>query len=285
MIAYKQTTDVSAHQVQELTIDYTNCANAAPNTTFGTLPSSRVSSSFRSANYSSNLGYQWMHRTEAVPYGVSGTYTVDTTVCQLQFDIPTNIGPPVLFYYRLTKFYQNHRRYVKSLNQDQINGKFVSNSTISSSDCSPLTLNASGFAYYPCGLIANSVFNDTFQSPVLLTVAGSSASNQTYLMHTNGTAWNSDGSVFGVTAYTADQVAPPPNWHMRYPQGYNADFPIPNLHLDQGLQTWMRTSGLPTFSKLALRNDTKAMSSGRYQVDIYDCKFCPCYVRISLIRY
>lgn len=213
-----------------------------------------------------------MQRTEPVAYGLSRTYTVDTTVCSIQFDIPTNIGPPVLFYYRLTKFYQNHRRYVKSLNQDQINGKFVSNDTINNSDCSPLTSNNSGFAYYPCGLIANSQFNDTFQSPVLLNVAGSSANNQTYVMLTNGTAWNSDGNVFKQTVYTADQVAPPPNWRVRYPYGYNDDFPVPNIHLDQGLQTWMRTSGLPTFSKLALRNDTTAMSSGRYQVDIYDCE-------------
>lgn len=256
-------------QVQELTIDYTNCANLA-NTTFGTLPSSRVSSSFRTSDYNSHQGYQWMQTTRPVAYGISQTYTVATTVCSLQFDIPTNIGPPVLLYYRLTKFYQNHRRYVKSLNQDQINGKFVSNGTISDSDCSPLKLNGSGYAYYPCGLIANSLFNDTFQPPVLLTPA-SSANNETYLMTANGTAWSSDGNLFKKTVYTANQVAPPPNWHMRYPYGYNEDFPIPNIHEDPGLQTWMRTSGLPTFSKLALRNDTSYMPGGRYQIDIYDC--------------
>lgn len=30
----------------------------------------------------------------------------------------------------------------------------------------------------------------------------------------------------------------------------------------------MRTAGLPTFSKLALRNDKDVMGAGRYQVDI-----------------
>jgi len=219
-----------------------------------------------------------MQSTRPVPYGISKTYTVATTVCTLQFDIPTDIGPPVLLYYRLTKFYQNHRRYVKSLNQDQINGKAVSNGTIETSDCSPLTLNANGTAYYPCGLIANSVFNDTFRSPVLLNAPGSSANNETYVMTANGTAWSSDGNVFKKTSYTADQVVPPPNWHVRYPYGYNKDFPIPNLNEDQGLQTWMRTSGLPTFSKLALRNDNAHMRAGRYQIEIYDCMKFDCQV-------
>ena len=37
-------------------------------------------------------------------------------------------------------------------------------------------------------------------------------------------------------------------------------------------QVWMRTAGLPTFSKLALRNDNQTMKAGNYQVDIDDCK-------------
>lgn len=31
---------------------------------------------------------------------------------------------------------------------------------------------------------------------------------------------------------------------------------------------WMRTAGLPTFSKLYQRNDDKAMIAGRYQIEI-----------------
>ena len=36
----------------------------------------------------------------------------ETNVCILSFNIPEDIKPPILFYYRLTNFYQNHRRYV-----------------------------------------------------------------------------------------------------------------------------------------------------------------------------
>ena len=82
----------------------------------------------------------------------------------LQFDVPADIDKPVLLYYKLTNFYQNHRRYVKSLNQDQLTGKFVSASDLGSGDCKPLG-NIDGKAVYPCGLIANSLFNG--KSPLL----------------------------------------------------------------------------------------------------------------------
>lgn len=61
----------------------------------------------------------------------------------------------------LTNFYQNHRRYVKSRDDDQLLGDFREDP---SSDCIP-------FAYsddknkqiVPCGAIANSLFSDTLE--------------------------------------------------------------------------------------------------------------------------
>ena len=182
----------------------------------------------------------------------------------LQFEVTNDIGPPVLLYYRLTEFYQNHRRYVKSFDQDQLKGNFRSNSSIDGSDCDPLKL-IDGKAIYPCGLIANSLFNDTFSNPVQL-----NAQNRTYNMTQRGVAWTSDKDLYGQTKYTNEQVLPPPNWHLRYPKNYTADNPIPDLHDDEAFQVWMRTAGLPTFSKLAMRNDNETMRSGRYQVVIED---------------
>lgn len=190
----------------------------------------------------------------------------------MRFYVPDDIGPHVFFYYRLTNFYQNHRRYVKSFDQDQLSGDFRSNSTISNSDCDPLRLDSeTGKAYYPCGLIANSLFNDTFFSPVLLNPSGSNAENVTYQMTNQGIAWSSDKDLYKPTAYTVNDVVPPPNWRLKYPT-YNASFPLPSLHTWEEFQVWMRTAGLPTFSKLALRNDTAVMSSGQYEVDVYDCE-------------
>lgn len=258
--------------MQELSIEYQDCATKAPAyPTFSSVPSGHVSSYFKNSTPSSEAP-TWSRSTTTRYFGTENNVAVNTTVCHLQYYIPDELTPPVLFYYRLTNFYQNHRRYVKSLDMLQLQGNYRSNDTISGSDCEPLQVDSeTGKAYYPCGLIANSVFNDTFYSPVLLNAAGTNSNNQTYNMTTKGIAWDSDKDLYKTTSYTIDEVSPPPNWRLRYPT-YNASFPLPDLHNDEGFQVWMRTAGLPTFSKLAMRNDTATMPSGRYQVDIDDCK-------------
>jgi len=111
-------------------------------------------------------------------------------------------------------------------------------------------------------------FKDTFSPPVWLNVENSSAQNQTYNMTTNNIAWSSDAARFGKTTYTNDQVEPPPNWFLSYPNGYTNNTPIPDLSTFHELQVWMRTAGLPTFSKLALRNADEVMKAGTYQINI-----------------
>lgn len=59
-------------------------------------------------------------------------------------------------YYGLSNFYQNHRRYVKSRDDNQLLGEFG----IPSTDCAPFNEN-NGKPIVPCGAIANSLFNDT----------------------------------------------------------------------------------------------------------------------------
>lgn len=254
-------------QVEELMIDYSNCGTAP--TSLEPIDPSRVTSHFKSSNVTTQP-VTWMQSNITVKYG--GDANVTTRVCSLEFSIPNAIGPPVFFYYRLTDFYQNHRRYVKSMDTDQLMGKAVSNSSIASGNCDPLQLDSNGFAYYPCGLIANSQFNDTFFPPILLNTQDSAQANVTYDMTNRGIAWDSDRQLYKPTEYTREQVVPPVNWRERYPHGYTAENPLPNLQDDEPFQVWMRTAALPTFSKLALRNDTDAMASGRYRVDIYDCR-------------
>ena len=202
-----------------------------------------------------------------------GTAKNPTPFCTLQFQIPNNIGPPVLFYYRLTNFYQNHRRYVKSLDSDQLKGDAVSASTIKSGSCDPLRLDSSGKPYYPCGLIANSLFNDTFESPVFLNPKSNNNANETYPMTNTSIAWSSDKALYGKTKYKPQDIAVPPNWQERWPDGYSDEHPPPSLENDEGFQVWMRTAGLPAFSKLALRNDNQTMNCGTYRVNIRDSKY------------
>lgn len=62
-------------------------------------------------------------------------------------------------YYGLSNFYQNHRRYVKSRDDNQLLGKLGNPST----DCAPFAFanDSDGISkpIAPCGAIANSMFN------------------------------------------------------------------------------------------------------------------------------
>ncbi|KAL8726631.1 MAG: hypothetical protein Q9166_006590 [cf. Caloplaca sp. 2 TL-2023] len=193
-------------------------------------------------------------------------------MCSIRFTIPHELEPPVFLYYRLTNFYQNHRRYVKSQDTNQLKGDAVPVGTISSSTCDPLRLNDEKTKpIYPCGLIANSLFNDSFANPLLLNVNGQNLMNQTYNMTNKGIAWDSDKVLYGRTNYKPTDIAVPPNWKKQYPEeGYSDDNPPPNLEEYEEFQVWMRTAGLPAFSKLAMRNDKEKMACGTYQLDIID---------------
>lgn len=270
--------------VQELIIDYSDCNATAPlcSSDYTAIPSDKVTANFKNTTDNADQP-TWCKESRRVGYpnADDGPHFVNTTACRVQFYIPDNIGPPVLLYYQLTNFYQNHRRYVQSFDQDQLKGTFRDNSSISGSDCDPLRQetiydddgNETGKKpYYPCGLIANSIFNDTFFNPVLLNAQGESASNVTYNMTNEGIAWSADSDLYGESPYKYGEVVPPPNWREKYPV-YNETFQFPDLKTWEEFQVWMRTAGLPTFSKLALRNDNESMQIGRYEMVIYDCKY------------
>lgn len=78
--------------------------------------------------------------------------------CTLEIAIDADLEAPVFFYYKLTNFYQNHRRFVKSRDDKQLRG--IASSLDS---CEPLkTSQKNGLTdklLYPCGLIASSFFN------------------------------------------------------------------------------------------------------------------------------
>lgn len=66
-----------------------------------------------------------------------------------------------------------------------------------------------------------------------------------------------------------DSVVPPPNWALRYPDGYTNATGFPKLQDDEHFQVWMRTAGLPTFRKLYFRNDGETLRAGRYAVNVF----------------
>ena len=93
----------------------------------------------------------------------------------MQIKIASDIPQPVYVYYQLDNFYQNHRRYVKSRSNEQLQGEWKTVAELD--DCNPITKNSDlgidtaidGTALdpdapaFPCGLVAKSFFNDTFK--------------------------------------------------------------------------------------------------------------------------
>ncbi|VDO77898.1 unnamed protein product [Haemonchus placei] len=64
----------------------------------------------------------------------------------------------VYLYYYLENYFQNHRRYVKSRNDKQYLGNVMD-----VSDCEPFAYDDKKVPIAPCGAIANSKFNDTYE--------------------------------------------------------------------------------------------------------------------------
>jgi LEM3 (ligand-effect modulator 3) family / CDC50 family len=89
---------------------------------------------------------------------VAAADSTSSPQCLIQFDIPFNISPSVLIYYKLTNFYQNHRRYVQSYDSGQLKGKHRTVNDLKNGNCKPLAVSGDQ-VIYPCGLIANSIFN------------------------------------------------------------------------------------------------------------------------------
>jgi len=219
---------------------------------------------------------QWQVVNRTFTYGNgAGAFQVNHSVCLIQFRLPEDLPAPVSQYYYLTNFYQNHRRYVGSFNAKQLLGDPVDGVTINGSTCEPLTHDplGSGKIIYPCGIVANSMFNDTFSSPILLSRrAGDSPTEGNegieYKMNNKtGITWPGLRDLYGKTRYDLGQIVPPPNWRVRYPN-YTNDNPPPNLAEDEHFQNWMMLAASPNFYKLYARNENDPMIEGTYQVDI-----------------
>ncbi|KAG0199723.1 hypothetical protein BGX28_007032 [Mortierella sp. GBA30] len=196
--------------------------------------------------------------------GVTHTYYVDR--CSIDLAIPVDLPPPVMIYYKLTNFYQNHRKYTKSLDYKQLNGEA---STISQLQSRRGCIPSNDELIYPCGLIANSLFNDTISDLAARAETGQAAGESYTFQHT-GISWASDSGKFKKYGYTnLTEILPPPNWRGRYPLGkYSPEFPPPDITTDEHFQVWMRTAGWPTFLKAYGRNDQATLKAGNYTMTI-----------------
>lgn len=109
--------------------------------------------------------------------------------CTLTFEVTKDMKPPVLVYYELTNFHQNYRKYTTSRDDYQLTGKTSLQTSFDEANCEPLN-KLGETKINPCGLIANTFFNDKF---TLLNTAGAvDEQGNDLVMREDGIAWTSD---------------------------------------------------------------------------------------------
>lgn len=250
---------LASNRIEDILIEYTHCETTASRNHWTPIPQEYLQYHLKDNATIGNA--QWMLATDE-----SQAYEDEKNVCRIQFEIPHRIKGPLYLFYRLKNFHQNHRRYVKSFSEDQLNGKAASVADIKDTvglNCEPLSLDENGKRIYPCGLIANSLFNDTFSS-TLEAVNGTSTS---YAMTNDGIAWSTNKNRYQKTQYSHEDIVPPPNWAKKFPNGYNATN-VPDILTWAEFQNWMYTSAFADFHKLALKNDNDAIEQGTYEISV-----------------
>ncbi|KAK1793557.1 hypothetical protein P4O66_011934 [Electrophorus voltai] len=208
-------------------------------------------------------------------FNCSQTYSWNNSCrCSVPFTLEQPFESNVFMYYGLSNFYQNHRRYVKSRDDSQLNGdkRFLTNP---SKECEPYRMNDK-MPIAPCGAIANSLFNDTLE---LYYVYPNGTKTAIHLVKTDIAWWtdkhvkfrNPAGNNDNLTI-TFQETTNPINWHKPV---YELDPTEPdnNGFINEDFIVWMRTAALPTFRKLhriIQKKDslTPTLPPGNYTLDI-----------------
>lgn len=194
--------------------------------------------------------------------------------CQLRFALAQAYPAPVCLYYQLSNYYQNNRRYSVSRDDRQLFGDAWALRNPAEA-CQPYRWSAATrLPIAPCGAIANSLFNDTFElfrqldngtwAPVPLDTRGISWWTDTNVKFHNPEAIN------GSLAEAFKGTAKPPNWHV---PAYDLSKNINNTgFVNEHFIVWMRIAALPTFRKLYSRihqsNFSKELPAGNYSLNI-----------------
>jgi hypothetical protein len=128
--------------------------------------------------------------------------------CKIKFQVPEGRGdmkPPILVHYQVNNFYQNYRTYQVSYDMAQLLGS-LSQDMVSAGLCAPLNTvkdeNGVDIKINPCGLIANTLFNDVFTLESIVDKNGVPIEGA--VMNETGIAWKSDLK-----------------WKYRQPEGFN----------------------------------------------------------------
>lgn len=211
---------VTSNKVMEKIVDYTDCTSLNPNGTSTNTPC----------------------------YDIAGNNTGNTCKCMKTFNLTEDFEGQVYVYYRLTNYFQNHRRYVNSRDDLQLLG----HDTAPSSDCAPFRYhkytdednNTVEEPYAPCGAIANSFFNDTFY--LEHNYVGDGNGKKPVTLNYNNIAWDSDVRVKFNNPDSFEGTHPPPNWQINITD-------LEGGYQNESFIVWMRTAAFSTFRKLHSR--------------------------------
>jgi hypothetical protein len=119
--------------------------------------------------------------------GIGMNYNANEN-CTIQFTLPNDMKAPVLVYYQLSNFNQNHRNYFTSRDDYQLAGQVGNQLKTDAESCKPIN-KLGNITINPCGLIANTFFNDIF---ILSDNGAVDANGEKLVMIEDGIAWTSD---------------------------------------------------------------------------------------------
>uniref|UniRef100_A0ACD5XVT3 Uncharacterized protein n=1 Tax=Avena sativa TaxID=4498 RepID=A0ACD5XVT3_AVESA len=164
--------------------------------------------------------------------------SIDKT-CKIILRVPRDMKRPIFIYYQLDKFYQNHRRYAASRSDAQLQDP--KQAAASTEFCKPEAYSSKGSPIVPCGLVAWSLFNDTYSFARRRRRGGNT---EALTVIKSGISWRSDRErLFGKQVF-------PKNFQNGSLVGGGQLDPTKPLSEQEDLMVWMRTAALPRFRKL-----------------------------------
>ncbi|XP_063080116.1 cell cycle control protein 50B [Engraulis encrasicolus] len=194
-------------------------------------------------------------------------------LCAVDFTLTKQFEGPVFFYYGLTNYYQNHRKYGVSRDDYQLSGD-TDYFTDPTDDCVPYQYDSRNRPIVPCGSVANSIFNDTFK---LYQIVG--GQKKLVPFDGKGIAWWTDYNikyrnpslVDGSLAKAFNGTVKPINWPRAVYELDTSDASN-NGFLNQDFLVWMRRAALPNFQKLYRRitegDYSEGLPIGNYSLEI-----------------
>ncbi|KAI1289704.1 Cell cycle control protein 50A [Halotydeus destructor] len=172
--------------------------------------------------------------------------------CTILFDLDDHYDKDVFLYYSLTNYFQNHRRYVRSKDTDQLHkGRLKADPY---EFCEPFDY-VNGKPIAPCGIIANSIFNDTFQ--LFLTYEDPFKPDAEVTLDMTDISWVTDKenkykNPRNMTEAFRHYYAKPVAWPVAADQLDPLD-PGNNGYTNERFMVWMRVAAFSTFRKLYAR--------------------------------